>query len=93
MKEKNEMLFFQLISMFHGGAMQHMGKIKNPVSDKIEKDLEQARMSIDVLSLLKEKTKNNLSEQEIKFLDTVLQELQLNYVDEIAKPPQAEIKN
>ncbi|MDA0986708.1 MAG: DUF1844 domain-containing protein [Bacteroidetes bacterium] len=93
MENESELLFIQLISMFHGAAMQHLGKIKNPVSDKIEKDMEQAKMSIEILRTLKSKTKNNLTENELKFLDTVIQELQLNYVDEIGKNKPDETKS
>ncbi len=84
-KEKNEMLFIQIVSMFHGAALQQMGKLKNPLSDKIERDMQQAELSIDMLDMLKEKCKGNLSPDEEKFLSTILQELKLNFVDEQAK--------
>ncbi len=84
-KEKNEMLFVQVVSMFHGAALQQMGKLKNPVSDKIERDMQQAELSIDILDMLKEKCRGNLSPDEEKFLSTVLQELKLNFVDEQKK--------
>jgi PIN domain nuclease of toxin-antitoxin system len=84
-KEKNEMLFIQIVSMFHGAALQQMGKLKNPLSDKIERDMQQAELSIDMLDMLKEKCKGNLSPDEEKYLSTILQELKLNFVDEQAK--------
>jgi len=59
-----------------------LGKIKNPVSDKIEKDMPAAQMTIDIIDMIKEKTKNNLSEQESKFIEQVLADLKLNYVHE-----------
>ncbi|MGA9364279.1 MAG: DUF1844 domain-containing protein [Bacteroidota bacterium] len=83
--EKNKVLFTQLILMLHGAAMQQMGKIKNPVTDKIERDLTQAQFSIDMLDMMKEKTKGNLSPEEERFLHSLLQELKLNYVDEAGK--------
>jgi hypothetical protein len=89
MNEKNSILFVQLVSMFHGAAMQQMGKLKNPVTDSVEKDLNQAQLSIDILDMLNEKVKGNLSGEEERFLKTVLQELKLNYVDEMSKAPQA----
>jgi hypothetical protein len=87
--EKNTMLFIQLISMFHAAAMQQLGKIKNPINDTVERDLTQAQLSIDIIDMLGEKSKGNLSADEERFLKTVLQELKLNYVDEIGKeqPP------
>ncbi len=83
--EKNKVLFTQLILMLHGAAMQQMGKIKNPVTDKIERDLTQAQFSIDMLDMMKDKTKGNLSPEEERFLHSLLQELKLNYVDEAGK--------
>lgn len=83
--EKNQMLFVQLISMFHAASMQHMGKIKNPMTEKIEKKLDEAQISIDILDMLKEKCKNNLSSEEEKFLQNVIQELKLNFVEEQSK--------
>ncbi|MDZ7339206.1 MAG: DUF1844 domain-containing protein [candidate division KSB1 bacterium] len=87
-------LFMNLVMMFHTAAMQHMGKLKNPLTDKIERDLLQAQMSIDMLDMLKAKTKGNLSDEETRFLDRVISELKLNYVDEAEKDrkTQQEIK-
>ncbi|HDI51983.1 MAG TPA: DUF1844 domain-containing protein, partial [Bacteroidetes bacterium] len=48
-EKKNEVLFLQLIMTFETAAWQQMGKLKNPLTNKIEKDLEQARLSIDML--------------------------------------------
>ena len=84
--EKNELLLAQLIFMFQTASLQHMGKLKNPMSDKIERDLPQAQISIDMLDMLHAKMKGNLSPGEEKMFAGVLQELRLNYVDEAAKP-------
>jgi len=89
---KNQFLFTQLVLMFHTAAMQQMGKLKNPLTDKIERDLEQAQVSIDILDMVKEKTKGNLTNDEERFLNSVLQELKLNYVDEASKDKAAESK-
>jgi type III secretory pathway component EscR len=66
-------------------AMQGMGKINNPVTNKIERNLEQSQFAIDVLDMLKEKTKGNLTEYELRFLDAVNSQLKLNYVEESQK--------
>lgn len=78
-------LFMQLVLQNQQLAMMSMGKLKNPVSDKIERNLEFAKMSIDTLDMLAIKTKGNLSEYEEKFLTEVIKELKLNYVDEVNK--------
>ena len=81
----NEEMLLHLILMFQGAAMQHMGKLQNPVTKKIERNIAAARDSIDTLRMLEAKTKDNLSEEESKLLSHILFELQLNYVDEVEK--------
>ncbi len=85
--EKQQMLFVQLISSLHGAALMQMGKMKNPASDKLERNLEQAELTIEMLDMLKERTKGNLSNDEDKFVSSVISEVKLNYVDEKAKEP------
>jgi cell division septation protein DedD len=83
--QKNAALFMQLVFTFQAAAWQQMGKIKNPLTDKIEKDLNQARFSIDILEMIRTKTKGNLSDDERRFIEKVLSELQLNFVAELDK--------
>jgi len=83
--EKNDQLFIQLLYIFQASAMQALGKIKSPITGQIEKNIEQAKQSIEMLEMLKEKTKNNLSDELIKALDTFLSEVRLNYVEEMNK--------
>ena len=88
--EKHTALFSGLAMMIHAAAMQQMGKVKNPASDKVERNLEQAQMSIDMLDMIAAKTNGNLSKDEDQFLQKLTQELKLNYVDEANKgQPQA----
>ncbi len=82
---KNQLLFAQLVLMFHTAAMQQMGKLKNPLTDNIERDLSQAQVSVDMLDMMKEKMKGNLTGDEERFLTDILRELKLNYVDELNK--------
>jgi hypothetical protein len=83
--DKATQLFYGLIYTFQMQAMFQMGKLKNPMTDKIEKDLQSAMVSIDMLEMLMEKTKNNISDEEKKFLEHTLSDLKLNYVDESNK--------
>ena len=85
MAEEKGSLFMQLVLMFQTAAMQQMGKVINPLTQKIEKDLSQAKFSIDMLGMIEEKTKGNLSDEEKKILDHILFELRMNYVDEVEK--------
>jgi hypothetical protein len=79
-------LFIQLVLMFQMNAMQALGKIRNPLTDRVERNLDAARFSIDLLDMLQEKTKGNLGPEEERLLRQVVQDLKLNYVDEAAKP-------
>ena len=86
----HNILFMQLVIQNQQIAMMAMGKIKNPVTDKIERNLEHAKIYIDSLDMLMAKTKGNLSEYEEKFLTETLKELKLNYVDEVDKDKKQE---
>ena len=79
--EKNDQLFMQLIYMFHTSAMQGLGKIADPTG-QVNRNLEYVSQTIDLMEMLKEKTKGNISEDIEKMLDGMLSELKLNYVDE-----------
>ena len=50
---------------------------------KTEKNLDLARQNIDLLALLKEKTKGNLTPEEQTLIDNLLYDLRLRYVEEI----------
>jgi hypothetical protein len=83
---RDEVLFLHLVAMFQVAAMQQMGKIPNPLTNSIERDLEQAKMSVDMLGMIKERTKGNLSEREEDYLGKVLFESRMNYLDELKRP-------
>jgi hypothetical protein len=84
-KKKEEILLTQLVLMFQTAALQHMGKLKNPISDRIEQDLAQAQISIDMLDMLHAKMGQALTPDEERMFTGVVQELKLNFVDEVAK--------
>jgi hypothetical protein len=85
MMEKPDQLFLQLLYIFHASAMQALGKIKNPITGNVEKDLAQAKQAIDMLEMIKQKTINNLSPELSKAVDTFISEVKLNYVEECNK--------
>ena len=78
-------MFLQLVFSFQQAAWMQLGKIANPISGKIEKNLDAAKMSIDMLIMVKEKTKGNLDTEEEKILANAITELELNYVAESKK--------
>ncbi|MDD5021945.1 MAG: DUF1844 domain-containing protein [Endomicrobiaceae bacterium] len=83
-KDLNPYLF-SLIQMFASACWQQMGKIPNQIDGKITKDLKSAQQTIDLLIMLKDKTKGNLSSTEEKMLTDTLSNLQMNYADEVSK--------
>jgi len=85
MMEKNDQLLMQLIYMFHTSAMQGLGKIADPTG-QVSRNLEYVSQTIDLMEMLKVKTKGNVTDEIEKLLDGMLSELRLNYVDEKAKP-------
>lgn len=81
-ENKFDQLFLNLVLSLHTAAMQQMGKLKNPLTDKIERNLGQSELSIDMLDMIKKKTEGNLSDEEDKFLTQSLNELKMNFMDE-----------
>jgi len=72
---------FQLIATFEAAAMQQLGKIAHPVTGDVEVNLEGARLSIEMLDMVRRKTEGNLNEGEKRLLEHVLYQLRMNYVD------------
>lgn len=72
--------FFGYVASLAFQAMIFLGEIANPLTGKIEKNPEQAKLLIDTLILLREKTKGNVTEAEQGLLDSSIYELQLKYV-------------
>jgi hypothetical protein len=78
-------LFQYLVVWLQTLALQQMGKFANPITDEVERDLHQAKITVDMLGMIQTKTDGNLDDNEKRFLDTVLMELQMNYIDENAR--------
>ena len=78
-------LFLHLILGLQQSAMMALGKLMNPLTRKVETNLEMARDTIDTLSALEARTKGNLESDEARVLQQVLADLRLNYVAELKK--------
>ena len=85
-KLTEQQLFDQLISSLVHSAWVYLGKIKNPMNDKLEKNVNQASVQIDMLDMLFKRMTGNLSEEEDKYLGHVIRELKMNFVEENNKP-------
>ena len=84
-EQQEQLLFMMLIQQHQQIGMMGLGKLKNPATDAIEKDMASAKYAIDTLNVIDKYTKGNLPQELKGFLDQVLTTLRLNYADEAAK--------
>lgn len=80
MGEKMEASFSVLVMSIASSAVMAMGLAPDPQSGQVDKDKELARFNIDLLVVLQNKTKGNLSGDEAKFLENLISDLQMKYV-------------
>jgi len=90
--EMHKAMFMQLVIMLSSSAMQHLGKIINPMTGKTELNLEAAQATIDMVEMIEAKTKGNLDRDEERLLKNTITTLKLNYV-ETAAAPAPEVKD
>ena len=62
-----------------------LGQIPNPATTKKEENFTQAKFLIDTLSMLKEKTKGNLTKEEAELLENLLYDLRMQYISKTSK--------
>jgi hypothetical protein len=62
-------------------ALVHLGEIQHPETAEAKENLALARQTIDLLAMLQEKTKGNLTEPEARFLSDLLADLRLKFVE------------
>jgi len=73
--------FETLVSYLSTTAMFQLGVLPGPSGERIPPDMANARRTIDLLEALQEKTRGNLTPAEKRFLEDVLYELRLSYVE------------
>jgi hypothetical protein len=74
-----------VLSLSHS-ALMHLGEAPHPDTDKVEANLPLAKQNIDLLGLLEEKTKGNLTGDEERLLAQVLFDLRMRYVERSKAP-------
>lgn len=79
-EQKLEASISLLIMSIASNAMMAMGMTPDPQTGKTETDRSMARFNIDLLVVIKDKTKSNLSADESSLLDHILQDLQLKFL-------------
>lgn len=73
--------FSSIVFPFYTQALIKLGVIEDPSHAQEGKNLESARRLIDILDLLKDRTKGNLELEEEKFLEACLQQLKMHYLE------------
>lgn len=84
-EQEIDIQFYQLVLSLQAAAMQQMGKLANPMTGKVERDLAMAKNTVDMLEMIERKTRGNLNQDEKRMVDHLLYELRMNFVDELAK--------
>ncbi|MEA3415545.1 MAG: DUF1844 domain-containing protein [Thermodesulfobacteriota bacterium] len=77
-----EINFATFIFSLNTSALMHLGVLEDPASGKKVKNLAMGKQTIDILSMMEEKTKGNLSKEEESMLKNILYDLKIIYVKE-----------
>jgi hypothetical protein len=69
-----------ILSIYSSGLVQ-LGKVEDPSTGEIRKDLTMAKYTIDMMAMLSEKTKGNLNKDEENLMRALLSEIRMAYVE------------
>ena len=78
--ELPEINFVNFLFSISTSALIQMGEIEDPISQQTVKNLPLAKQTIDLIGMLKEKTKGNLTPDEAKLIENILFDLRMRYV-------------
>jgi hypothetical protein len=79
-----EITFPSLLLSLSTSALIQLGEIQDPGSKQTVKNLPLAKQTIDLIGMLKEKTKGNLTSDEEKLMENILYDLKLMYVKAVS---------
>ena len=77
-----EINFATFVVSMNASALLHLGAIEDPETGQTNKNLTMAKQTIDILSMLEEKTEGNLTSEEKNLLKNILYDLRIIYVKE-----------
>lgn len=83
-------LFLQLVLGLQQTGMVALGKLMNPITRSLDKNLDAARDTIDTLAAIEARTRGQLEPDEQRVLQQAITDLRLNYVDELKKAGKSE---
>lgn len=66
-------------------ALIHLGEVPSPLSGKIETDVPAGKQMIDLLAMLRDKTRGNLNSNEDRLMEDILFDLRMKYVEAVKK--------
>ncbi|MDI6697899.1 MAG: DUF1844 domain-containing protein [Candidatus Saccharicenans sp.] len=75
--------FSSIVFPIYTQALIKLGLLEDPRTNQLETNLEYARRLIDILDLLRDRTKGNLEPEEENFLEAILSQLKLNYLKKV----------
>ena len=78
--ELPEINFVNFLFSISTSALIQMGEIEDPISQQTVRNLPLAKQTIDLIGMLKEKTKGNLTPDEAKLIENILFDLRMRYV-------------
>ena len=81
-----ELTFEHFLMSLATAALVHLGQVPHPETNKKEVDLVQAKQNIDILGMLHDKTKGNLTDGERTILEGALAQLRISYVSLASSP-------
>ena len=83
--DRHDHVILGLVMNIQATAMMQMGKIVDPAAGELRRDLDDARVSIDILEALRAKCRGNLPTDVAALLDRAVMNPQLNYTDEVER--------
>ena len=75
-----EINFTNFLFSLSTSALIQLEEIQDPITQKLSKNLPLAKQTIDLIGMLKEKTKGNLTPEEERFVDNILYDLRMRYI-------------
>ena len=78
-----EIDFATFVLSLSSSALLHLGLVENPITGKTERNLPLAKQTIDIIVMLRDKTKGNLSTDEGNLIENLIADLRMKYVNEL----------
>jgi hypothetical protein len=88
-----DMNFLGLVMAHQQAGLQHLGKMANPMTGKVERELQAVQGTIAILETLERKTRGNLVQEEEQALQESLTFLRLNYLEEVKVDQASQVEN